>query len=112
MRRFHHVGVITDGPRRGEIDVAATRVHATNPSDLPCRVEYRRFEPDSPMTGPVRHQPHIAFAVDDPEAKVAGDHVLLGPFRAMAGLRVVFPLKDGAVFDLMQFEAPSAFNAP
>jgi hypothetical protein len=110
MRRFHHVGVITDQIQPGEIYVAETKVHVTNPNDHPYRVEYLRFEPDSPVTGPVRDQPHMAFAVDDLEAEIAGERVLLGPFRAMEGLRVVFILKDGAVFEFMQFDAPSPFE--
>jgi len=36
--------------------------------------------------------------------------VLLGPFRAMEGLLVALVLQDGAVFEFMQFDAPSAFN--
>jgi hypothetical protein len=111
MRRFHHVGVITDQVQPGEIYVAETKVHVTNPADHPCWVEYLRFEPDSPVTGPVREQPHMAFAVDDLDAEIVGEQLLLGPFRAMEGLRVVFLLRDGAVFELMQFDAPSAFDA-
>jgi len=53
----------------------------------------------------------VAFAVDDLEAEIAEEQVLLGPFRAMEGLRVVFILKDGAAFEFMQFDAPSAFDA-
>ena len=67
-----------------------TKVHVTNPADHLYRVEYLRFEPDSPVTGLVREQPHLAFAVDDLEAEIAGERVLLGPFRAMEGLRVAF----------------------
>src|SRR5947209_8685158 len=111
MRRFHHVGVITDQPQPGEIYVAETKVHVTNPNDHKYRIEYLRFEPDSPVTGPVRDQPHTAFVVDDLRAEIADEHVLLGPFRAMEGLQVVFILKDGAVFEFMQFDAPSAFDA-
>ena len=110
MRRFHHVGVITDERQPGEIYVAQTRVHVTNPADHPYRVEYLRFEPDSPVSGPVRDQPHMAFAVDDLEAEFAGEQVLLGRFRAMDGLRVAFILRDGAVFEFLQFDAPSAFD--
>ena len=33
MRRFHHVGAITDRVQTGEIYVAATKVHVTNPAD-------------------------------------------------------------------------------
>jgi hypothetical protein len=50
----------------------------------------------------------VAFAVDDLEAEIEGQQILLGPFRAMEGLRVVFILKDDAVFEYMQFDAPSA----
>ena len=39
MRRFHHVGVITYEPQRGEIYVAETRVHVTNPVHHPYHVE-------------------------------------------------------------------------
>src|SRR4051794_20133732 len=109
MRRFHHVGVITDERQPGEIYVAATKVHVTNPADHPYRVEYVRFEPDSPVTGPVRERPHMAFVVDDLAAELADEDVLLGPFRAMPGLLVAFLLRDGAVFEFMQFDAPSAF---
>lgn len=109
MRQFHHVGVITDEPQPGEIFVGATRVHVTNPNDHPYRIEYLRFEPDSPVTAPVRTLPHIAFRVDSLDAEIAGKHVLLGPFQAMEGLRVVFVLEDGAVFEFMEFDAPSAF---
>lgn len=111
MRRFHHVGIITDEPQPGEIYVAATKVHVTNPAGHPYRVEYLRFEPDSPVTGPVRHQPHMAFVVEDLDAEIAGEQVLLGPFRAMEGLRVAFLLRDGGVFEFMQFDAPSVFDA-
>jgi len=112
MRRFHHVGVITDLVQPGEIYVAETRVHVTNPAEHPYRVEYLPFEPDSPVIGPVRNQPHMAFVVEDLEAEIAGEQLLLGPFRAMEGLRVAFVFKDGAVFELMQFDAPSAFDEP
>jgi hypothetical protein len=111
MRRFHHVGVITDQAQPGEIYVAETKVHVTNPADHPYRVEYLRFEPDSPVTGPVRDRPHMAFVVEDLAAELAGEQVLLGPFRAMDGLLIAFILRDDAVFEFMQFDAASAFDA-
>ena len=111
-RRFHHVGIITDQVQPDEIYVAETRVHVTNPLAHPYRVEYLRFEPDSPVTGPVRTQPHMAFVVQDLEAELAGAHLLLGPFRAMAGLRVAFVLEDGAVFEFMHFDEASPFDEP
>ena len=109
MRRFHHVGVITDSVQPGEIYVPETKVHVTNPLDHPYRIEYLRFEPDSPVTGPVRDLPHIAFEVESLQAEIKGEKVLLGPFQAMPGLQVVFIHKDGAVFEFMEFDGQSAF---
>jgi hypothetical protein len=108
-RRFHHVGVITDQVQPGEIYVPETRVYVTNPNEHPYRIEYLRFEPDSPVTGPVRTLPHMAFEVPELDVELAGAEVLLGPFRPMEGLRVAFILEAGAVFELMQFDAPSPF---
>jgi hypothetical protein len=109
MRWFHHVGVITDSVQPAEIYVPETKVFVTNPLDHPYRIEHLRFEPDSPVTGPVRNLPHIAFEVDDLEAEIAGTEVLLGPFEPMPGVQVVFVQKDGAVFEYLQFDGPSAF---
>jgi hypothetical protein len=69
-------------------------------------------EAESPVTGPVRDQPHMALAVEDLEAEIAREQLLLGPFRAMEGLRVAFVYKDRAVFEFMQFDAPSFFDEP
>jgi hypothetical protein len=110
MRRFHHVGVITDQPQPGEIFVPETRVHVTNPAQSVYRIEYLRFEPDSPVTGPVRNLPHMAFQVSDLKEAIAGHELLLGPFQPMEGLQVAFILKDGAVFEFMEFSGPSAFD--
>jgi hypothetical protein len=74
----------------------------TDPLRHPQRIEYLRFEPDSPVTGPVRELPHIAFRVDHLEREIEGAEVLLGPFHATDTLLVVFVLKDGAVFEFME----------
>jgi hypothetical protein len=101
MRKFHHVGLPTDEPQAGEVYVPETKVWVTEPLDHPHRVEYLRYEPDSPASGPVREQAHLAFETDDLAAEIAGKEVILGPFEAMPGLTVVFVLEDGAVFEFM-----------
>ena len=63
-----------------------------------------RFEADSPVTGPIRDLPHVAFRVDDMAAALEGEEVILEPFSPMPGLTVAFFLKDGAVFEYMKFE--------
>ncbi len=106
MRIFDHVGIPTEAPQPDEMYVPDTKVWVTDPLKHPHRIEYLRYEPDTPVTGPVRDLPHIAFRVDDLDAESAGAEILLGPFHPTDTLRVVFVLRDGAVFEFMQSSSP------
>lgn len=102
---FSHVGMITTEPKQGETFVEETRVWITNFINHPHHVEWLRFEPDSPVTGPVREQPHVAYRVPNIEQAAEGMQVLLEPFHPMDGLRVGFYLtQDGAVVEFMEYE--------
>lgn len=103
MKIFHHIGMPTDEVQEGETFVEDTRVWVTRPENHPMRVEYLRFEADSPVTGPLRDMPHVGFRVDDIHAALEGEDVILEPFTPMEGLQVAFFMKDGAVFEYMQF---------
>ncbi len=106
MREFDHVGVPSEEKRPNEMWVPETRVWVTDPLQDPHRVEWLRFEPDSPVSGPVRGLPHVAFRVDRLEDELSGAKIVLGPFQATDTLRVVFVLKDGAVFEFMEQAKP------
>ncbi len=103
MKQFHHLGLPTDDRQPGETYVPATKVWVTDPLQHKYKVEFLRFEPDSPVTGIVREQPHFAFCVDNLQQAIAGEKVVLGPFEALPGLTVVFVEKDGAVFEFMEY---------
>lgn len=102
-KHFHHIGLPTDDPQPGEFFVVDTKVWATDPRKHPYRVEFLRFEPDSPVSGPVRDMPHVAYRVDDLDEAISGEDVILEPFQPAPGLTVVFVLKDGAVVEYMDF---------
>jgi len=107
MPEFHHVGVVTDKSQPGEVYVEDTKVWVTDPENHPLRFEYLRFEPDSPTTGPVREQNHVAYKVDNLDEWIEGEEVILGPFDPLEGLTVVFILKDGLVIEFMKFQDKS-----
>ncbi len=108
---FSHVGLITDVPRAGEVFVDATRVWITDFVTHPFHVEWLRFEPDSPVTGPVRHQPHVAYRVLSIDEASRGLRVLLAPFQPLPNLRVGFyQSDDGIVIELMEY-SDSPFEA-
>ena len=102
--QFEHIGLITTEPKPGESFVEATRVWRTNYLEHPYRVEWLRFEADSPVTGPVREMPHVAYRVEDIEAASEGLKVLLAPFDV--GPRIVgfYQTPDGAVVELVKYK--------
>jgi len=44
----------------------------------------------------------VAFTVENLDAALQGEEVLVRPFDPAPGLRVAFIVKDGAVLELMQ----------
>ncbi len=105
MREFDHIGLTSDVKRPGEMWVEATRVWVTSPTDSPDMIEYLRYEPDSPVTGPLRTGPHLSFRVEDLDKEIEGAEVLLGPFKPNEYLRVVFIYREGVVWEFMESSA-------
>lgn len=102
--QFDHIGIVTTEKKVGESFVPATRVWRTDFQEHPFRIEWLRFEPDSPVSGPVREMPHVAYRVDDIEAAAEGMQVLLEPFDV--GPRVVgfYLTDDGAVVEFVRYK--------
>ncbi len=105
--QFDHVGFITTEKKPGERFVAATRVWVTDIAAHPYRVEWLRFEPDSPVTGPVRENPHVAFRVADITEAAKGLKVLLEPFDAGIAKVGFYQTEDGAVVEFMEYYTKS-----
>jgi hypothetical protein len=105
---FDHVGVVTTEPKAGESWVESTRCWVTNPRTHPYNVEWLRYEPDSPVEGPLRTEPHVAYRVDDVRRAIEGKRVVLEPFDVGNGfLTVAFVEVDGALVEFMQYANPN-----
>lgn len=101
---FDHIGIVTPDRKGEENWVESTRVWVTNPKDHPFSVEWLRFEPDSPITGPVRNMPHVAYRVRNLDEASEGMKVLLEPFEVGGFLRVGFyEHADGSVVEFMEY---------
>ncbi len=102
---FDHVGFVTDEKKDNEDWVESTRVWVTNPKAHPLNVEWLRYEPDSPVTGPVRERAHVSYRVDSIDEASKGMKVLIEPFFANEQLRVgFFEYKDGSVVEFMEYQ--------
>ena len=101
---FSHIGIVTSEKKAGERFVPATRVWVTDFQNHPYHVEWLRFEPDTPVTGPIRHMPHVAYEVDSIKAASKGLKELLAPFEAGIAVVGFYQSKDGAVVEFMEMK--------
>ena len=104
--QFDHVGIPTADRKPDATFVAATRVWITEAHRHPFRVEWLRFEPDSPVTGPLRDQPHVGFRVESVEQITElsrGMKVLLEPFDAGFAVAGFYQTPDGASVELVWY---------
>ena len=111
---FSHIGIITTEKKPGERFVPATRVWVTDFQNHPFHVEWLRFEPDSPVSGPLRIGPHIGYRVDNVDAilqAASGLEVLLEPFDAGFAVAGFYRTRDGAVVELVTYkDGPSPWE--
>ena len=100
--KFHHIGIPTDQRHEGEEYLEGGKVFYTDPEASEYRIEWLRFEPDSPMPEELRTRPHPAFLVDDIQAAIEGKNVLIEPFEVFEGLTIAFIMEDTSPVELMQ----------
>jgi hypothetical protein len=106
---FDHIGVTVLEKPAAAIFVPATRVWVTNPRAHAGNVEWLYYEPDSPVTGPIRDLPHVAYRTQDLLGTLPKlDEVLLEPFDVGNGfVLAAFGLLRGIPVELMQYANPN-----
>jgi hypothetical protein len=98
---FHHTGIPTTEVREGEMFSPSAGMYTTdNPGRF--RIQWHRFTPESPLHPLLRTLPHVAFKVDDLEAAIAGEEVILGPYEPIDDYRVAVINDGGVPVELIQ----------
>jgi hypothetical protein len=104
---FDHVGIPSSEVQPGERFFEETRVWVTDPGRHPQRLEFVRFEDDSPVTGPLRDRVHLGYRVPKGTLEAlmaAADEVILGPWESVKDvLRAGFVVKDGACIEYLEY---------
>lgn len=101
---FSHIGIVTTEKKPGERFVEATRVWVTDFQNHPFHVEWLRFEPDSPVRGPIRKSSHVAYEVDSIKEASKGMKELLAPFDAGIAIVGFYQSDDGVVVEFMEMK--------
>ena len=102
MRKYHHIGIPTDIPRKNETYLDVYKMYVSGYEESPYGVEWMRFEPDSPLPELVKTVPHVAFEVDDLESAILGKEVLIPPNSPSEGITVAFIIDNGAPIEFLQ----------
>lgn len=105
---FDHVGIPTDDKQPNEDWVESTRVWVTNPREHKYRIEYLRFEPDTPVLWEVSHLPHIAYKVNaqDFDGLVQNAQVIIAPFEPHPNMKIAYVKKHGALVEYIVYRDP------
>jgi hypothetical protein len=106
---FDHVGVPTDDRQPNENWVAATKVWVTSPRQHKYRIEYLRFEADTPCRWEVVNLPHVAYRVKvvDFPMLLVGAEILIEPFAVDENLTIAFVKKHGLPVEYMVYKDPN-----
>ncbi|UQZ86422.1 hypothetical protein SK3146_05715 [Paenibacillus konkukensis] len=98
---FHHTGIPTTEIKPNEKYSAAAKMY-TSDHDGQFRIQWHRFEPDSPLHPLMKSLPHLAFKVNDLEAAIEGEEVILGPYEPIDDYRVAVINDNGVPVELIQ----------
>ncbi|MGL4943153.1 MAG: VOC family protein [Thermoguttaceae bacterium] len=106
---YNHLGIPVQDERDWAGYLEGGKVHYSNPDADPFKIEWLKFEKDSPMPEVLKKQTHIAFMVDDLAAAMAGKEIVMKPFYPFEGktLKCAFVLHNGALIELME-DKPAA----
>lgn len=99
--QFHHFGIpAQDDKKEGTYSEKAGMYTADNPGKF--RVQWHRFTENSPLHPLLKSVPHVAFRVDDLQAAIAGEEVILGPYEPIDDYFVAVINDAGVPIELIQ----------
>ena len=106
--RYHHLGIPTNRTLAETGYIAALKIYASGYEQSPFGIEWLKFDPDCGLPELVKTVPHVAFVVDDLEAAIAGEEILIAPNSPSKGVRVAFIVHNSAPVEFLQFDRPEA----
>lgn len=112
--RYHHIGIPSEKPRKGEYHLQQFGVHVCGFETSPFGIEWMRYDPDSPIEELIKKVPHIAFEVDDIdlELKKHGFKILTSPNSPGDGIKVAMIEHNGAPIELIEFKKKKRSQQP
>lgn len=99
---YHHMGIPTNIPRTGEKYSSTFKMYTSGGEDNEFRVQYHRFEADSPLHPLITTKPHVAFKVSNLDEAIKGKELLLAPYEPFPGFKVAIIAESGVPIELIE----------
>jgi len=101
--KYNHLGIPTTSSFEGEIDLPHLKMTVSNHENNPFGIQWQRFWENAPYPEIVKIIPHVAFEVDDLDAALVGQKIIIHPNSPSEGVIVAFIEVNGAPVELMQY---------
>lgn len=101
--KYNHIGIPTTSTFEGEIDIPHLRITVSDHESNPFGIQWQRYWDDAPYPDIVKLIPHVAFEVEDLDAALVGQKVIIHPNSPSEGVLVAFIEVNGAPIELMQY---------
>ncbi len=104
MRRYHHLGIPTKEVHPDEYHIPEFKAHVVDFASNPYGIEWMRYDDDCPLPDLVKTVPHVAFEVDDLDAELEGQEILIAPNSPSPGVVVAFIVWNGAPIEFLKYD--------
>jgi hypothetical protein len=102
--KYNHVGIPTAGSFEGEMPLPHLKLTVSDHKNNPFGIQWQRYWEGAPYPDLVKTVAHVAFEVDDLEAAIKGQKVIIEPNSPSRGVVVAFIEVNGAPVELLQVD--------
>lgn len=102
--KYNHVGIPTTESFEGEIDLPDLKMTVSDHENNPFGIQWQRYWNNAPYPELVISVSHVAFEVEDLDAAIKNQKVIIAPNSPSKGLTVAFIEVNGAPVELMFYE--------
>ena len=102
--KFNHIGIPTTERFEGEIRLPHLKMTVSDHQANAFGIQWQRYWKGAPYPDLVKSVPHVAFEVDDLEAALKDQNVIIAPNNPSEGVTVAFIEVAGAPVELLQID--------
>ena len=93
---YHHMGIPTNEIRESERYSSTFKMYTSGGENSEFRIQYHRFEENSPLHPLIKTMPHVAFKVANIDEALKEKTVILGPYFPFPEFRVAIIIDEAS----------------